>query len=153
MDEKLKPVSPGELLLEEFLLPMGITRYRLAKEIGVPAQRIGEIVAGRRAITADTDLRLCRFFGLSNGYWLRAQAAYDTEVAEEALADQLAAHQAVVGVGGVRVVGLSNKRIELTRQKVCRTRIRPPRSQPIRGAFGVRGEGCHEVQGAADPVP
>jgi addiction module HigA family antidote len=90
MDEKLKPVSPGELLLEEFLLPMDITRYRLAKEIGVPAQRIGEIVAGRRAITADTDLRLCRFFGLSNGYWLRAQAAYDTEVAEEALADQLA---------------------------------------------------------------
>jgi len=90
MDEKLKPVSPGELLLEEFLLPMGITRYRLAKEIGVPAQRIGEIVAGRRAITADTDLRLCRFFGLSNGYWLRAQVAHDTEVAEEALADQLA---------------------------------------------------------------
>jgi len=90
MDEKLKPVSPGELLLEEFLLPTGITRYRLAKKIGVPAQRIGEIVAGRRAITADTDLRLCRFFGLSNGYWLRAQAAYDTEVAEEAPADQLA---------------------------------------------------------------
>jgi addiction module HigA family antidote len=90
MDAMLKPVSPGELLLEEFLLPMGITRYRLAKEIGVPAQRIGEIVAGRRTITADTDLRLCRFFGLSNGYWLRAQAAHDTEVAEEALADQLA---------------------------------------------------------------
>jgi len=89
MDEKLTPVSPGELLLEEFLLPMGITKYRLAKEIGVPAQRIGEIVAGRRAITADTDLRLCRFFGLSNGYWLRAQAAYDTEVAEYVLADQL----------------------------------------------------------------
>ena len=89
MDEKLRPVTPGELLLEEFLLPMGITRYRLAKEIGVPAQRIGEIVAGRRTITADTDLRLCRFLGLSNGYWLRAQAAYDTEVAEEALADQL----------------------------------------------------------------
>jgi antitoxin HigA-1 len=89
MDEKLKPVTPGELLLEEFLLPMGITKYRLAKEIGVPAQRIGEIVAGRRAITADTDLRLCRFFGLSNGYWLRAQVAHDTEVAEEALADQL----------------------------------------------------------------
>ncbi|HQH22584.1 MAG TPA: HigA family addiction module antitoxin [Thermoleophilia bacterium] len=89
MDEKLKPVTPGELLLEEFLVPMGITKYRLAKEIGVPAQRIGEIVAGRRAVTADTDLRLCRFFGLSNGYWLRAQVAYDTEVAEEALAEQL----------------------------------------------------------------
>jgi addiction module HigA family antidote len=86
---KLKPVTPGDLLLEEFLRPMDITKYRLAKEIGVPPQRIGEIVAGRRAITADTDLRLCRFFGLSNGYWLRAQAAHDTEVAEEALADTL----------------------------------------------------------------
>ena len=82
----LKPVTPGELLLEEFLMPMGVSQYRLAKEIGVPAQRIGDIVAGKRAITADTDLRLCRFFGLSNGYWLRAQAAYDTEVAERMLA-------------------------------------------------------------------
>jgi addiction module HigA family antidote len=86
---KLKPVTPGELLREEFLRPMGISQYRLAKEIGVPAQRIGEIVAGKRSITADTDLRLCRFFGLSNGYWLRAQAAYDTEVAEEALVEVL----------------------------------------------------------------
>jgi addiction module HigA family antidote len=87
---KLKPVTPGELLREEFLSPMGISQYRLAKEIGVPAQRIGEIVAGKRAITADTDLRLCRFFGLSNGYWLRAQAAHDTEVAERTLAKSLA---------------------------------------------------------------
>ena len=87
---KLAPVTPGELLLEEFLRPLGISKYRLAKEIGVPAQRIGEIVAGRRAITADTDLRLCRFFGLSNGYWLRAQVAYDTEVAQDALAVDLA---------------------------------------------------------------
>ena len=86
----LKAVTPGELLRAELLTPMGLSKYRLAQEIGVPAQRIGEIVAGRRAITADTDLRLCRFFGLSNGYWLRAQAAHDTEVAEEALADQLA---------------------------------------------------------------
>lgn len=85
----IDPVTPGELLKEEFLEPMGITQYRLAKEIGVPAQRIGEIVAGNRSITADTDLRLCRFFGLSNGYWLRAQAAFDTEVAEAALAEQL----------------------------------------------------------------
>src|SRR3954453_14855481 len=83
---KFKPVTPCEFLLEEFLIPMGLSKYRLAKEIGVPAQRIGEIVAGKRAITADTDLRLGRFFGLSNGYWLRAQTAYDTEVAEEALA-------------------------------------------------------------------
>jgi addiction module HigA family antidote len=88
--DKLKPVTPGELLLEEFLKPMSISQYRLAKEIEVPAQRIGEIVAGKRAVTADTDLRLCRFFGLSNGYWLRAQAAYDTEVAESALAEKLA---------------------------------------------------------------
>jgi antitoxin HigA-1 len=86
---RLPSVTPGELLLEEFLRPMGISKYRLAKEIGVPAQRIGEIVAGRRAITADTDLRLCRFFGLSNGYWLRAQAAYDTEVAQDSLAAEL----------------------------------------------------------------
>ena len=87
---KLKPVTPGELLREEFLVPMALSQYRLAKQIDVPTQRIGEIVAGKRAITADTDLRLCRFFGLSNGYWLRAQAAYDTEVAEEALAEELA---------------------------------------------------------------
>lgn len=85
----LKPVTPGELLLEEFLVPMQLSQYRLAKEIGVPAQRIGEVVAGKRAITADTDLRLCRFFGLSNGYWLRAQAAYDTEVAAQELASVL----------------------------------------------------------------
>ena len=87
--KKLNPVTPGELLREEFLIPLGLTQYRLAKEIAVPAQRIGEIVMGKRAITADTDLRLCRFFGLSNGYWLRAQAAYDTEVAEETLAKTL----------------------------------------------------------------
>ena len=87
---KLKPVSPGELLLEEFLKPMGISQYRVAKEIGVPAQRISAIVAGKRAITADTDLRLCRFFGLSKGYWLRAQAAHDTEVAQRLLVAELA---------------------------------------------------------------
>jgi antitoxin HigA-1 len=90
MQTKLEPVTPGELLNEEFLKPMGISQYRLAKEIGVPPQRISEIIAGRRSITADTDLRLCRFFGLSNGYWLRAQAAYDTEVAQEKLSSVLA---------------------------------------------------------------
>ncbi|NUM53634.1 MAG: HigA family addiction module antidote protein [Candidatus Hydrogenedentes bacterium] len=80
-----KPVTPGELLHEEFLVPMSISQDRLAKEIGVSAQRIGEIVAGKRAITADTDLRLCRFFGLSSGYLLRAQAAHGIEVAERKL--------------------------------------------------------------------
>lgn len=87
---KLLPITPGELLREEYLIPMKISQYRLAKEIDVPPQRISEIVAGKRSVTADTDLRLCRFFGLSNGYWLRAQVAYDTEIAEETLAETLA---------------------------------------------------------------
>ena len=89
MRRRLDPVTPGEILLEEFLVPMGITKYRLAKEIHVPPQRIGDIVAGKRSITADTDLRLCKFFGLSDGYWLRAQAAHDTEVAKAALAEEI----------------------------------------------------------------
>jgi len=88
--KRLDPITPGEILRDEFLVPMGISQYRLAKEIGVPAQRISEIVRGRRTVTADTDLRLCRFFGLSKGYWLRAQAAHDTERAEAELADELA---------------------------------------------------------------
>lgn len=90
MSRKLKPVSPGEMLAEEFLKPLGMSNYRLAKAIGVPAQRIGEILAGRRSITADTDLRLCRFFDLSDGWWLRLQADYDTEVAKATLARTLA---------------------------------------------------------------
>ncbi len=89
MTRVLDPVTPGELLWEEFMSPMGLSRYRLAKEIDVPAQRIGDIVNGKRAITADTDLRLCRFFGLSNGYWLRAQTAYEIEVAQRELAQVL----------------------------------------------------------------
>ena len=87
---KLSPITPGEILAEEFLKPMGISQYRLAKEIDVPAQRISEIVSGRRAITADTDLRLCRFFGLSEGYWLRGQIRYDSEIAKNALGKVLA---------------------------------------------------------------
>lgn len=87
MNVNLPPVSPGELLNEEFLIPMGIAKYRLAKEIGVPAQRVGDIVAGKRAITIDTDLRLAKFFGISDGYWLRAQVAYDTEVTKSKLSN------------------------------------------------------------------
>ena len=90
MSRKLKSVSPGEMLAEEFLKPLGMSNCRLAKEIGVPAQRIGQILAGKRAITADTDLRLCRFFGRSDGWWLRLQADCDTEVAKAALAKTLA---------------------------------------------------------------
>lgn len=83
------PVHPGEMLNEEFLKPMGLSKYRLAKEIDVSAPRIGEIVAGRRAITADTDLRLCRFFGLSDGWWLALQARYDLAIAREKIAEKL----------------------------------------------------------------
>ena len=90
MDNRSAPVTPGELLKEEFLEPMGISQYRLAKETGIPAQRIGQIVLGKRRVTADTDLRLCKFLGLSDGYWLRAQAAYDIEVAKRTLAPELA---------------------------------------------------------------
>ena len=85
----LAPVSPGEMLAEEFLKPLEMTNYRLAKEIGVPAQRIGEIIAGRRSITADTDLRLCRFFGLEDGWWLKLQADHDIRKARADLAKDL----------------------------------------------------------------
>ena len=83
------PVSPGEMLDEEFLKPLGLTKYRLAKDIGVPPQRISNIVAGKRVVTADTDLRLCRYFGLSDGWWLRGQAAYDTAIAKDAMRVEL----------------------------------------------------------------
>lgn len=86
----LPPIHPGEILLNEFLKPLEISQYALAKAIEVPARRINEIVHGKRSITANTDLRLCRYFGLSDGYWLRGQARYDTEVAKAAMADILA---------------------------------------------------------------
>jgi addiction module HigA family antidote len=86
---RLDSLTPGELLQEEFMLPMGLTAYRLAQEIHVPAQRIAEIIKGKRSMTADTDLRLCRFFELSGGYWLRAQAAHDVEVAQQQLGEVL----------------------------------------------------------------
>ena len=94
--DRLPPITPGELLQEEFLQPLGVSQYRLAKAIGVPASRISEIVTGQRAITADTNLRLCRFLGLSPGYWLRAQAAHDTELASAELADELEQIQPLV---------------------------------------------------------
>ena len=74
------PIHPGEILLEDFLKPMGITQYRLAKEIGVPQRRIGEIVMGKRAVTPDTGLRLSRFFGMSDGFWVGLQTDYDLTV-------------------------------------------------------------------------
>lgn len=82
--------TPGEILLEEFLKPMGITQYRLAKSIGVPQRRIGEIVSGKRSVTADTGLRLSRFFGTSEGFWTGLQDDHDRAVAKDALAGTLA---------------------------------------------------------------
>ena len=87
--ELLPPVQPGAILAEDFLKPLGITPYKLAKDIDVPESRIYSILRGTRSITADTDLRLCRYFGLSNGYWLRAQMLHDLEVATQTLGGQL----------------------------------------------------------------
>ena len=89
MPREIAYPHPGEILLEEFLKPMGITQYRLAKEIGVPQRRIGEIVACKRAITADTGLRLSRFFGMNDGFWVGLQTDFDTAKAKDALADVL----------------------------------------------------------------
>ncbi len=82
--------TPGEILLEEFLKPMGITQYRLAKDIGVSQRRIGEIVTGKRAVTADTGLRLSRYFGTSDEFWTGLQLSHDQALAKDALADVLA---------------------------------------------------------------
>jgi antitoxin HigA-1 len=95
MKRDMPPVHPGEILLEEFLKPMGITQYRLAKSIGVPQRRIGEIVAGKRAITADTALRLARFFGTDAQSWMNLQAHYDLEVTEERISDKLVSIHAI----------------------------------------------------------
>ncbi|MEE9502168.1 MAG: HigA family addiction module antitoxin, partial [Candidatus Aminicenantaceae bacterium] len=87
--KKLPPIHPGVILLEEFLNPIGISQYRLAKDINVPPRRINEIVHGKRAITADTALRLGRFFGTSPQFWLNLQGRYDIEMTEDRLADRL----------------------------------------------------------------
>ena len=88
--KKMRPIHPGEILLEEFLNPMGISQYRLAKDTSVPARRINEIVHGARAVTADTALRLGRYFGTSAQFWLNLQTHFDLEVQEEKIGDRLA---------------------------------------------------------------
>ena len=89
MPRKVPLATPGEILLHDFLEPMGISQYRLAKEIGVPQRRIGEIVAGRRAITADTALRLAAFFGTDAQSWINLQSHYDTEMVRETMEEVL----------------------------------------------------------------
>jgi len=87
--KKLPPIHPGEILFDEFLKPMGISQYRLAKDTSVPPRRINEIVHGKRSVTADTALRLGRFFGMSPQFWLNLQTRYDLEVTEDLLEDRL----------------------------------------------------------------
>jgi len=88
-NNKLPPIHPGEILIEEFLKPMGLSQYRLAKDISVPPRRINEIVHGKRSISADTALRLGRFFGISPQFWLNLQTRFDLEVTEDLLAERL----------------------------------------------------------------
>ena len=89
VEEKFEPVHPGEILLEEFLEPMGISQYRLAKDISVHPRRINEIVHGKRSVTANTALRLSRYFGLSERFWLSLQARYDLEMEKDRLEGRL----------------------------------------------------------------
>src|SRR5687768_18153351 len=89
MSQKLHPIYPGEILLEEFLEPMSISQYKLAKDISVPPRRINEIVLGKRAITPDTALRLSRYFGLSERFWINLQTRYDIEVEKDRLQNRL----------------------------------------------------------------
>jgi addiction module HigA family antidote len=88
-DTVMAPVHPGEILLEEFLKPFAVSQYHLAREVGVPARRINEIVHGQRRISADTALRLARFFGTSERFWINLQARYDLEVEKDRLGDAL----------------------------------------------------------------
>jgi len=88
-NKKLPPIHPGEILIEEFLKPMGISQYRIAKDISVPPRRINEIVHGKRSISADTALRLGRFFGISAQFWLNLQTRFDLEITEDLLAERL----------------------------------------------------------------
>lgn len=88
-EEKLAPIHPGEILLEEFMKPLGITQYRVAKDISVPPRRINEIVQGKRTITPDTALRLSKYFSLSERFWVNLQTRYDLEIEKDRLSNRL----------------------------------------------------------------
>lgn len=97
---KLDPVHPGEILLHDFLEPLGLSQYRLANDVSVPPRRINEIVHGTRSVTADTALRLARYFGTSERFWLNLQARYDLDVERERLGDRLKKEVAVLERAG-----------------------------------------------------
>jgi antitoxin HigA-1 len=101
IEKKLPPIHPGEILNEEFLKPMQISQYRLAKDISVPPRRINEIVHGKRSISADTALRLGKFFGISPQFWLNLQTRYDLEITEDLLRDRLDKEVHAFNVGAV----------------------------------------------------
>jgi addiction module HigA family antidote len=88
-EKKIAPIHPGEILMDEFLKPLGISQYRLAKDISVPPRRINEIVQGKRSVSADTALRLARYFNLSERFWMNLQARYDLEVEKDRLEDRI----------------------------------------------------------------
>ncbi len=98
--KSLEPIHPGEILLEEFLKPLGLSQYRLAKGISVPPRRINEIVHGKRAVTADTALRLSRFFGTSDRFWLNLQTRFDLEVEKDRLGESLETQVEVLARAG-----------------------------------------------------
>ncbi|NOZ48690.1 MAG: HigA family addiction module antidote protein [Chloroflexi bacterium] len=96
MEDRLPPIHPGEVLLEDFMKPLGLSQYQVAKDIGVPALRISQIVNGKRAITADTAMRLARYFGTSPDVWLRLQARYNLEKAQMAYGERIKAEVKVL---------------------------------------------------------
>ena len=100
MSKKMAPVHPGEILLEEFLKPMGISQYRLAKETSMPPRRVNEIAQGKRSITANTALRLARYFGTTDRFWLNLQARYDLEIEKDRLGTRLAKEVEVLRKAG-----------------------------------------------------
>lgn len=97
MEERLPPIHPGEVLLEDFMKPLGLSQYRVAKDIGVTPIRISQIVHGKRSVTVDTAMRLGRYFGTSAGVWLRLQVRYDLEVAEQKLTEKIKREVRVYG--------------------------------------------------------
>lgn len=125
-NERLKPVHPGEILLEEFLKPMNLSQNQIALALRVPARRINEIVHSKRRITADTALRLARYFGTSPRFWLGLQMDYDLDVAEDEIGDRLSQE----------VVALANQSSPLRCRRQCR-RITPRKSRSRRGLFNI----------------
>ena len=100
MSRKMAPIHPGEILLDEFLKPMGVSQYRLAKETSMPPRRVNEIVQGKRSITANTALRLARYFGTTDRFWLNLQARYDLEIEKDRLGTRLAKEVEVLRKAG-----------------------------------------------------